>query len=66
MRVTRARIIGGLLGVVLGAVGVGACSHDAEDCRNTRTCIPSPCVDGGVVDAGDCCEAEDGGLVCAQ
>jgi hypothetical protein len=80
MRVTRATIIGGLLGVVLGAIGLGACSHLADDCHNTKTCIPpsceagddgglvcAPCVDGGVRDpgdAGDCCETEDGGLVC--
>jgi hypothetical protein len=71
MRVTHAWIIGGLLGAVLGAVGLCACGHDAEDCRNTRTCPTPKCIsDAGVdadrLEAGDCCEGEDGGLVCAQ
>lgn len=70
MRIAHARIVGGLLVAVLGAIGFSACGHDAEDCRNTRTCEATKCisdagVDADMLDAGDCCEGEDGGLVCA-
>lgn len=79
---THARVIAGLFATVLGAAGALAftgCGHNIDDCRNTRTCIPSsceagdgglvcaPCVDGGMLDgSGDCCKTDDGGLVCAN
>jgi hypothetical protein len=71
MRVKHARLIGGLLGTTLGAVAFGACSHDADDCHNTRTCPLERCIsdagaDADMLEAGDCCEGEDGGLVCAR
>jgi hypothetical protein len=65
---THARFIAGLLAAMFGAVAAPAfvaCGTDEFDCRNTRTCIPPPCMDGGVLDAGDCCKADDGGFVCA-
>ncbi len=41
------RIFTGLFAVVLttllAALGFGGCVHEADDCRNTLTCIP----DGG-------------------
>jgi hypothetical protein len=46
------------------ATAFGGCGDNIDDCRNTRTCIPLPCMDGGVLDAGDCCKADDGGIVC--
>ena len=68
MKVTHSRIIAGLFAVLSGAAAAtafGGCGDTINDCRNTRTCIPLPCVDGGVLDAGDCCQADDGGAVCA-
>lgn len=73
MKRKSARWVGGLLAAVLVASAVltfGACVHDADDCRNTRTCVPPPCS----MDAGDpldgtdagCCKQQDGGLVCAS
>jgi hypothetical protein len=68
MRATHSLVIAGLFAAVLGAVGALAfagCGDNIDDCRNTRTCIPPPCMDGGVLDAGDCCKTSDGGFVCA-
>ncbi len=68
MKVTHSRNIAGLFAVVFGAsvaVVFGGCGDNIDDCRNTRTCIPLPCIDGGLLDAGDCCKADDGGLTCA-
>jgi hypothetical protein len=70
-----ARILGGLFAAALAtsaaALGVGACADAADDCRNTRTCVPLPCNmdagnDGSPLDGVDsgCCKQEDGGLVC--
>ena len=67
MMITQSRIVAGLFAVVFGAsaaMGFGGCGHDLDDCRNTRTCPTPPCMDGGVLEAGDCCKAEDGGNVC--
>jgi hypothetical protein len=77
MRQNRGRVICGLFAVVLAAcaavVGFSACANAADDCHNTKTCIPPPCnMDAGNdgspldgVDAG-CCTQEDGGEVCAD
>ena len=67
MKVTHSRIIAGLFAAVFGAAAAtasGGCGDNIDDCRNTRTCIPLPCMDGGALDAGDCCKADDGGIVC--
>jgi hypothetical protein len=68
MRFTHSWIIPGLFVAVLGAAGALAfagCGNNLDDCRNTRTCIALPCMDGGALDTGECCEGSDGGLVCA-
>ena len=69
-----ARIIGGLFAAALAAsaaaLGFSACANAADDCRNTRTCVPPPCgMDAGDPLNGmdpDCCEQEDGGIVCVK
>ena len=73
MKQNSARLIGVLVTTVLfasTAMAFGACVHDADDCRNTRTCVPPPCgTDAGDPLKGmdpDCCQQEDGGLVCDQ
>lgn len=77
MSQTRGRVIGSLFAVVLGtcaaAAGFSACADAAEDCRNTKTCIPPPCNmdagnDGSPLDGvdGSCCEQTDGGDICAS
>ena len=45
-----ARLIGGLFAAVLvssAALTFGACVHDADDCRNTRSCDPPWCIEAG-------------------
>jgi hypothetical protein len=71
MRVSHARIVGGLFAAVFGAASVlafTACDNALDDCRNTRTCAPPKCdMEGGYpYDAGGCCEDEDGGFICDQ
>lgn len=73
MKVTHARIVGGLLAAMLSAAGVSgfsACGNAADDCRNTRTCPAPKCisdagVDADMLESGYCCTGDDGGLVCA-
>ena len=73
MKRNYARSIGSMFAAVLVAsatLAFGACVHDADDCRNTRTCVPPPCgMDAGDPLNGmdpDCCQQEDGGLVCVK
>lgn len=58
MKRNHARIIGGLFAGVLfafAALTFGACVHDADNCVNTRTCLPDYCIE-----AGDATEEIDG------
>jgi hypothetical protein len=77
MRESRGRVIGGLFAAALAActaaLGFGACADAADDCHNTKTCIPPLCnmdagSDGSPLDGvdGGCCLQEDGGVVCAD
>lgn len=60
MKRKHAPLVGALFAAVLVASAgllFSACVHDADDCHNTRTCLPDFCIEAGdAMDEIDGCQ----------